>query len=392
MKRILSLLLSLALICSMVPTVLAADGSQSNFQKGTTYAAGHFTDVPADQWYADSVAEAYEYGLINGTSESTYSPSGDVTVADTLALACRLHDIYYGGTGDFTEGAPWYQVYVDYATDKGIISAGQFGNYSAAITRAQFAALMAKALPEEALPAINQISVGSLPDVPASASFASAVYTLYNAGILVGHDNDGTFRPESSIKRSEVATIVVRMADPDQRQLFTPGSGEDPVSVGLEPATAYDCLVSQATANGFLSDDHWSYYYDTTYTDSSQITYILNYYPESQKISLDEIMETGSMLILIGVDITEELSTPYLAVSLSYLSSGEQFATGSVYPETFSIDTPLSLDYYDGPSATKDTTAYMLTSGVALSLLSAEEQLLSPAGYSLADFGFTQLS
>jgi hypothetical protein len=374
----------------MIPAVLAADGSQSNFQKANTYAAGHFTDVPSDQWYADSVASAYEYGLINGTSETTYTPSGDITIAATLALACRLNDIYYGGTGNFTEGSPWYQVYVDYAIQNGIISAVQFGNYNAAATRAQFATIMAKALPSEALPAINQITVGSLPDVPASATFASAVYTLYNAGILVGNDNDGSFYPENFIKRSEVATIVVRMADPGERQLFTPGSGAVPVAA--EDTDAFDYLVSLATASGTLSDDHWSYYYDTTSTDASEITFILSYYPDTQKLSLDEVVESGSTLFLIGVDIPQSLQTPYLSASLGYVSDSELFATGSVYPETFSVDTTLSLDYYEGPSAAKSTLAALMSSGVALSLLTAESQLLSPAGYSLADFGFTQLA
>jgi uncharacterized protein YjdB len=223
MKRIISLLLCISLVFTMIPAVFAADDDGlTNFQKIQTYEDGHFTDVPTTQWYASNVKAAYEYGLINGTSTSTYSPNGQVTVAATLALACRLHDIYYGGTGAFTEGAPWYQVYVDYAISYGIISDGQFGNYNAVITRAQFAQIMAKALPAEALPAINNIDVGSLPDVPATAAYASSVYTLYNAGILTGNDSYGTFTPDSSIKRSEVATILVRMADKSQRKSFVP--------------------------------------------------------------------------------------------------------------------------------------------------------------------------
>jgi hypothetical protein len=118
----------------------------------------------------------------------------------------------------------------------------------------------------------------------------------------------------------------------------------------------------------------------------------LSYYPDTQKLSLDEVVESGSTLFLIGVDIPQSLQTPYLSASLGYVSDSELFATGSVYPETFSVDTTLSLDYYEGPSAAKSTLAALMSSGVALSLLTAESQLLSPAGYSLADFGFTQLA
>ena len=44
---------------------------------------------------------------------------------------------------------------------------------------------------------------------------------LYNAGILTGSDAAGSFKPESTIQRSEVATIVTRMADKSLRKTFT---------------------------------------------------------------------------------------------------------------------------------------------------------------------------
>ena len=44
---------------------------------------------------------------------------------------------------------------------------------------------------------------------------------LYNAGILTGSDAAGSFKPTSTIQRSEVATIVTRMADKSLRKTFT---------------------------------------------------------------------------------------------------------------------------------------------------------------------------
>lgn len=82
---------------------------------------------------------------------------------------------------------------------------------SAAATRAQFAAILARALPAEALTAQNSVPVDSVPDVPASA--AGGIYTLYRAGILTGSDGKRTFNPNSTISRAEVAAIVTRMAD-----------------------------------------------------------------------------------------------------------------------------------------------------------------------------------
>jgi hypothetical protein len=114
---------------------------------------------------------------------------------------------------------------------------------------------MAATLPSEALRAINSIT--SLPDVPTNASYAPSVYTLYNAGILTGNDSKGTFNPSSNIMRSEVATIVTRMADSAKRQSLT-----------LPIAYFGDIVVN----NIYTYDSPYSYkylYFEITNTSSS---------------------------------------------------------------------------------------------------------------------------
>ena len=72
-------------------------------------------------------------------------------------------------------------------------------------------------MPDAALPAINSIADGKIPDVKLSDSYGAAVYKLYNAGVLVGNDAKGTFAPMTNIKRSEVAAIVNRMMHKENR-------------------------------------------------------------------------------------------------------------------------------------------------------------------------------
>ena len=217
-KRILSLALAGALCLSLSAPALAA--GLDNFSKVNTYTAGQFTDVPADAWFAPNVQSAYELDLMTGSSATTFNPNGNLTIAEALVLACRLHSTYVGNGETFAaNGGTWYQPYVDYAVASSIITAGAYADYTATATRAQFAAILAAALPDEALPAIN--SVTSLPDLDANAAYAAAVLKLYNAGILTGSDAAGSFKPESTIQRSEVATIVTRMADKSLRKTFT---------------------------------------------------------------------------------------------------------------------------------------------------------------------------
>ena len=217
-KRILSLALAGALCLSLSAPALAA--GLDNFGKVNVYTVGQFTDVPADAWFAPNVQAAYELDLMTGSSATTFNPNGNLTIAEALVLACRLRSTYVGDGETFAaRGGTWYQPYVDYAVNNDIVSAGAYANYTATATRAQFAAILAAALPDEALPAIN--SVTSLPDLDANAAYAAAVLKLYNAGILTGSDSAGSFKPTSTIQRSEVATIVTRMADKSLRKTFT---------------------------------------------------------------------------------------------------------------------------------------------------------------------------
>ncbi|MBQ3404251.1 MAG: S-layer homology domain-containing protein [Oscillospiraceae bacterium] len=222
MKKCISLFLALIMLFALMPAALAVEPGLDNFRKINEYPSGQFTDVKDDAWYLESVKSAYEYGLVKGSSATTFNPEGNMTLAEALALADRLHSIYNTGAADFVQGEPWYQVYADYAMSNGIISSDGFADYNAKATRAQFAQIFARALPESALQKINNISEGMIPDVNGTDSFGPDVYMLYNAGILTGSDVYGTFNPNSNIKRSEVSAIVTRMADASLRKSFTP--------------------------------------------------------------------------------------------------------------------------------------------------------------------------
>lgn len=220
-RRLISVLAAGALCLSLLPTAAFAAESMDNFKAEREYPAGQFTDVVAGSWYAGSVEKAYELGLVEGTSKTTFSPTDPITVGSTLALACRLYSTYYDDNATFTGGSPWYQPYVDYAVAKGIITSGQFTDYNANATRRQFAAIMAKSLPSSALKSINTVEDGGIPDVAPGSANSEDIYTLYRAGILTGSDKAGTFLPETTIDRASVSAILTRMAMPDQRQSIT---------------------------------------------------------------------------------------------------------------------------------------------------------------------------
>ncbi len=193
-----------------------------HFPKITIYFQGQFSDVPTDQWFTNNVANAFSLGLMKGNSATTFNPYGDVTIAEAVAMAARIHSIYTTGSENFTQGTPWYQCYLDYAYKNKIISYAYYNcDVKHKATRAQFAEIFAAALPDEALSIKNSVSDNAIPDVKMKDSYSAPVYKLYRAGILAGGDAKGTFSPGTFITRAECATIVARMADSDNRVSFS---------------------------------------------------------------------------------------------------------------------------------------------------------------------------
>lgn len=184
---------------------------------------GRFSDVPDGQWYSDTIARVFELGLMKSSSAAAFNRTGAVTVAEAITMAACIHCIFYTGTENFVQtGGKWYDVYVSYARANGI--AGDFypdGVLEDKIARADFAYLLSKAMPEDALLGINNIPDGAIPDVSQSYWCSGEIYELYRAGVLTGSDPAGDFEPYSSVGRAEAAAIVARMADAGLRKTFS---------------------------------------------------------------------------------------------------------------------------------------------------------------------------
>jgi len=177
-----------------------------------------FSDVNENAWYGFNdqkvIANAYEYGLMQG-SGNTFNPTGNMTISEAVTIAARVHHIYNGGNGEFVQGSPWYQVYVDYAISNGIINAGTFSDFNRAATRAEMAYIFCNSLPASEFP--QQNTVNSLPDVNNNTPYREAILMLYRAGVLTGSDAQGTFNPNNNIIRAEAAAIISRVILPATR-------------------------------------------------------------------------------------------------------------------------------------------------------------------------------
>lgn len=205
-------------IITVTPTTQFS-ASMQNFLKSNNYNRGMFTDVDETQWFGFDnqkvIAGVYEYGLMKGNSANTFNPSGRVTLAEAIAMASRVHCFYFTRRDDFVEGTAWYQSYLDYAISNAIIEKNAFPDVTRTATRAEMAAIFAKALPEKEFPGQN--TVNSLPDLNSSAPYYTEIKMLYEAGVLSGSDAAGTFHPNDTISRAEASAIISRVALPSIR-------------------------------------------------------------------------------------------------------------------------------------------------------------------------------
>ena len=136
-KRIICYFIVSIMLVTVLPQTVTAQGipgSLNNFAHVNTYTPGQFSDVKASDWFSNDVAMAYELGLMKGATESDFNATGNLTIAESITLAARIHSIYMNDSESFTQGSPWYRVYIDYALNNGIIK-NEYSDYNKTATR-----------------------------------------------------------------------------------------------------------------------------------------------------------------------------------------------------------------------------------------------------------------
>lgn len=253
---------------------LTLTATASPFARSRSYAG--FSDVAADAWYEPSVAALYEFGLTEGVGGGRYAPDASVTLAELAAFSARLNAAYTGAVlPAAAAGEAWYQPYVAYLKGAGLLGDAFDGQFERAATRAEMAGILAFSLPSEWYDERNASVVTGgyarreyITDVNDYTPYQPQILWLYKQGVVGGTDASGTFLPDTPLRRSEVAALLVRMIDPDARLTlawqslpYRSAAGTTlaslitaPASVSTSPASsdaaAIDALVRQALATG----------------------------------------------------------------------------------------------------------------------------------------------
>ncbi len=182
-----------------------------------TGAFAAYSDVPSDYWAMQQLDCASARGFMGGYEDGTMRAENPVTQFEAISMAMRLLELEYDeathkGTYLPFKYPDWPNAYQIAAVGykAGLIDANDF-MHNAAASREWVTKLLIKAL--EAEDQLGNVASQSLNFSDASSfssTYSNYAKLAYDKGLLGGY-TDGTFRPKNPVKRSELATFLIRV-------------------------------------------------------------------------------------------------------------------------------------------------------------------------------------
>ncbi|MDI4644252.1 S-layer homology domain-containing protein [Cohnella hashimotonis] len=179
-----------------------------------------FADVET-HWAKDAVNDMGSRFVINGVSDTTFSPNMSITRAEFAAIVVRGLGLKLGEVDNtFADVAAdaWYASAVRAAVANGLIAGFEDGTFrpDAKITREQAMSVVAKAMKLTGLAdKVGTVDVSAaLAEFPDSASAGGwakdSIALAAKAGLISGRSG-GKLEPKADVTRAEVATLIERL-------------------------------------------------------------------------------------------------------------------------------------------------------------------------------------
>lgn len=203
-KRLISLILTIAILLAIAP-ILAAGAGVSDFN-----------DVAKSHWAYNYIDECVKTGLFKGVSSTEFNPEGEMTRGMFVTVLSRYAkaDTDDSETSAFTdvEMGMWYTGAITWAKENGIaegVSATKF-EPNTIVTREQAATFISRYMEFGDIDLLETESPSEFTDSEDISDYAvDAVEMCRISGILTGFP-DGKFYPQEGSSRAQVAAIMLR--------------------------------------------------------------------------------------------------------------------------------------------------------------------------------------
>lgn len=157
-----------------------------------------FYDLDASRWYHEAIDWAYNLGLMNGTTKSTFGPNAAATRAQTWTMLARI------AGQDTRRSSTWYEVGQKWAMNLGITDGT---NPMGSLTREQLAAMLYRYVGS---PAVNG-TLTFTDSANVSAWARNAMIWAVQNGILDGVGGN-RLNPKGTTTRAQAAAIFMRFS------------------------------------------------------------------------------------------------------------------------------------------------------------------------------------
>ena len=178
-----------------------------------------FTDVTSGDWFYDAVAYVYDKGMMEGTTDTTFAPTMNLTRSMIAQVLYNLEERPEApGAAGFTDVAAgaWYADAVNWAAARGIVKGydtGAFGPEDS-VTREQLAAILYRYAQAKGYDTTQGgMAVREFSDSASISDWAQeAMAWAVNAQVLSGKGN-GVLDPQGTATRAEVAQMLMNFGE-----------------------------------------------------------------------------------------------------------------------------------------------------------------------------------
>lgn len=183
------------------------------------------------------------YAFLVGYADGTFGPECNMTRAEVTTMFARLlteqieADKTYSNTFNDVAKDCWAANYIGYMQQFGIVTGYEDGSFrpDAPVTRAEFAAIASR---------FEKLTQGSasFTDVPDTHWAVKYINFAATRGWVTGYEN-GTFKPEHSITRAEVAAVTCRLLERSADQTYIRSH------------------IGELRTFADMTENHWAYWY-----------------------------------------------------------------------------------------------------------------------------------
>ena len=178
-----------------------------------------FTDVTSGDWFYDAVAYVYDKGMMEGTTDTTFAPTMNLTRSMIAQVLYNLEERPEApGAAGFPDVAAdaWYADAVNWAAARGIVKGydtGAFGPEDS-VTREQLAAILYRYAQVKGYDTTRGgMAVREFSDSASISDWAQeAMAWAVNAQVLSGKGN-GVLDPQGTATRAEVAQMLMNFGE-----------------------------------------------------------------------------------------------------------------------------------------------------------------------------------